>query len=221
MQPLQSVFFKCFLHFFHIPIFGRLMRRVWQQPDILCSKRVHLHHDHFIYNPLFTNLPIILPNPLFINHPISLSNPLCTNKSINLSNPFIHQYFFLIHYPNIIVLAFFPIHYPIIILSLFPRYYPISSNHSFQYSLITQPFTAIKSIIHQLYSHSVPSNTKFTNCTTIQCHPIHYSPIVQPFSAIQYTIHQLYNHSVPHCPTTDSTYSTTSNSYLLMLHPIQ
>ena len=169
MQPLQSVFFKCFLHFFHIPIFGRLMRRVWQQPDILCSKRVHLHHDHFIYNPLFTNLPIILPNPLFINHPISLSNPLCTNKSINLSNPFIHQYFFLIHYPNIIVLAFFPIHYPIIILSLFPRYYPISSNHSFQYSLITQPFTAIKSIIHQLYSHSVPSNTLFTNCTTIQC----------------------------------------------------
>ena len=115
--------------------------------------------------------------------------------------------------------------------------------HPIHYSLIVQPFSAIQYTIHQSYNHSVPSNTLFTNRTTIQCHPIHYSLIVQPFSAIQYTIHQCHpiqyslivqpfsaiqyiihqshNHSVPYCPTTDSTYSTTSNSYLLMLHPLQ
>jgi len=115
--------------------------------------------------------------------------------------------------------------------------------HPIHYSPIIQPFSAIQYTIHESHNHSVPSNTLFTNCTTIQCHPIHYSPmpsntiftnrttiqchpihyspIVQPFSAIQYIIHQSHNHSVPYCPTTDSTYSTTSNSYLLMLHPLQ
>lgn len=195
-----------FSTYFHIPIFGGLMRRVWQQPEILCSKRVHLHHDHFIYNPLFiklsiillnplfTHLPIILSNPLFINHQISLSNPLFTNQSINQS--------------------FQSIYSPIVLPNPLSKYHcscilpnPLSNNH-----LIIIPktlpnnHTIILSNIHQ--SHNpVPFNPLFTNHRTIQCHPIHYSLIVQPFSA--------------HCPTTDGTYSTTSNSYLLMLHPIQ
>jgi hypothetical protein len=207
------------------------MRTVSQQPEILCGKRVHLHHDDFSYSPLFTNLPIILPNHI-IHQSSNQSFQSIIHKSINHcfqsiirqsiipSNPLIHKYYFLIHYPKIIVFAIFPIHYPTIILSLFLRQYPMIIQSFFP---IFTNHTTIQ--CHQInYSPIIQSSAiqiLFTNHRTIQCHPIHYSLIVQPFSAIQTIIHPSYKHSVPHCPTTDSTHSTTSNSYLLMLHPIQ
>jgi len=92
-----------FSTYFHIPIFGGLMRKEWQQPEILCSKRVHLHHDHFTYNPLFTNLPIILLNPLFTHLPIILPNPLFINHPINLSTPLFTNQSFQSIYSQIVL----------------------------------------------------------------------------------------------------------------------